>query len=149
MKHRFEFLEIYKAFHAFVKTQHYVVIRYFRCDLGREYTSNKFLELLALDGTMQQTSCINTPCTNTPEKNGVVEKKHRHIVETTRFLLLSDSILSEFWGKVVLTTVTLINTIPSSHISSISPFEKLHRYAPDYSFFRVSGCTCFVIKHTV
>ena len=46
----------------------------------------------------------------------------------------------------MLTTVTLINTIPSSHISGISPFEKLYEYILDYSFFRVFSCTCFVLK---
>ena len=60
MKHRSELFEIYKAFRVFVKTQHSTVIKCFRCDLGGEYTSNKFLEFLALDGTMQQTSCTNT-----------------------------------------------------------------------------------------
>ena len=61
MKHCSEFFEIYKVFRALVKTQHFVVIKCFRCDLGREYTSNKFLELLAFDGTRQQTSCTYTP----------------------------------------------------------------------------------------
>ena len=40
----------------------------------------------------------------------------------------------------------MINTIPSSHISGISHFKKLYRYAPDYSFFIIFGCTCFVLK---
>ena len=77
MKHRFEFLEICIAFRALVKTQHFFVIKCFWCDLGKEYTFNKFLELLASDGTMQQTSC-----TDTPKQNVVAERKHRHIVET-------------------------------------------------------------------
>ena len=98
--------------------------------MGGEYTSNKFLELLALDGTRQQPSC-----TDTPKQNGVVERKHRHIVETARSLLLLAYVTSECWGEVVLTAVTLINTIPSSHISGISSFEKLYQYAPNYSFF--------------
>ena len=119
MKHRSEFFEIYKAFCALVKTPHSIVIKYFRCDLGGEYTSNKFLELLALDGTMQQTSC-----TDTPEQNGFAERKHRYIVETARSLLLPASVPSEFWGEAVLTIVTLINSIPSSHISGIYHFEK-------------------------
>jgi hypothetical protein len=40
----------------------------------------------------------------------------------------------------------LINTIPSSHSSGLSPFEKLYGYVPDYSSFRVFGCTCFVLR---
>jgi hypothetical protein len=59
--------------------------------LGREYTSNKFYELLALYETFHQTSC-----TDTPEQNGVAERKHRHIVKTACSLLLSTSVPSKF-----------------------------------------------------
>jgi hypothetical protein len=77
-----------------VKTQHSVVIKYFKCDLGGEYTSNKFCQLLALDKIIHQTSC-----TDIPEQNGVVERKHRHIVEITRSLLLFAPVPSEFLGR--------------------------------------------------
>ena len=140
MKHHSEFFEIYAAFRALIKTQHSAVIKCFRCDLGGEYTSTKFFQLLALDGTIHQTSY-----TDTPEQNDVAERKHRHIIETARSLLLSAFVHSEFWGEVVLAAVRLINTIPSSHNSVISPFEKLYGYVPDYSSFRVFGCTCFIL----
>jgi hypothetical protein len=52
MKYHFEFFKIYTAFQALVKTQHSAVIKCFRCDLGGEYISNKFCQLLALDGTI-------------------------------------------------------------------------------------------------
>jgi len=84
-------------------------------------------------------------CTDTPEQNGVVERKYKHIVETACSFLLSASVPSEFWGEVVLTVVSLINAISSSHSSGFSPFEKLYRYVPGYSSFRVFGCTCFVL----
>jgi len=110
LKHHYEFFEIYTAFGALVKTQHSIVIKFFRCDLGGEYTSNKFCELLALNETIHQTSC-----TDTPKQNGVTKRKHRHIVETTHSLLLFASIPIEFWGEVVLIDISLINTISSSH----------------------------------
>jgi len=140
MKHHFEFFEIYAAFRALIKTQHSAVIKCFSCDLGGEYTSNKFCQLLALDGTIHQISC-----TDTPEQNGVAERKHRHIIETARSLLLSVFVPSEFWEEAVFTAVSLINTISSSHSSCVSPFEKLYGYVHDYSSFRVFGCTCFVL----
>jgi hypothetical protein len=111
MKHRFEFFEIYTTFRALVKMQHSIIIKCFRCDLGEEYSFNKFYELFALDGTIHQTSC-----TNTPDKNGIAKRKHKHIVETTHSLLLHVSVPSVFWGEVVLIVVCLINTIISSHI---------------------------------
>jgi hypothetical protein len=124
-----------------VKTQHSVVIKCFRYDLGREYTSNKFYQLFVLDGTIHQTSCIDSP-----EQNGVAKRKHRHIIETACSLLLSASIPSEFWGEVVLIAVSLINIISSSHSSGLSPFEKLYGHVPDYSSFSVFGCTCFILR---
>ena len=73
--------------------------------------------MLALDGTIYQTLC-----TYTLEQNDV-ERKHRHIVETACSLLLSAFVPSEFWGEDVLTAVSLINTISSSHTSGLSPFK--------------------------
>jgi hypothetical protein len=112
--------------------------------LGGEYSSNKNFQLLALDETIHQTSC-----THTPEQNRVTERKHRHIVKTTCSLLLSFFVPSEFWGEVVPTIVSLINTIPSSHNSGLCPFEKLYGYVPGYSSFRVFGCPCFVLHSYV
>ena len=57
MKNRSDFLGIYKSFRALAKTQHSAAIKCFRCDLGGEYTSNEFSELLALDGTIHHSSC--------------------------------------------------------------------------------------------
>ena len=86
-----------------------------------------------------------TSCTDTLEQNGVAETKHRHIVETAHHLLLSTSVPNEFWGEVVLTSVSLINTISYSHNSGLFPFEKLYGHVPDYSSFRVFCCTYFVL----
>ncbi|CAJ2647148.1 unnamed protein product [Trifolium pratense] len=86
-----------------------------------------------------------TSCTDTPQQNGVAERKHRHIVETARSLLLSASVPTEFWGEAIRTSVHAINRIPSSVTSGLSPFEKLYGYSPDYSSLKVFGSTCFVL----
>jgi histone deacetylase 1/2 len=112
--------------------------------LGGEYTSNKNFQLLALYETIHQTSC-----TDTPKQNRVAERKHRYIVKIARSLLLSFFVSSEFWGEVVPTVVSLINTITSSHNSGLSHFKKLYGYVPGYFSFRVFGCTCFVLRSHV
>ncbi|KAJ9544827.1 hypothetical protein OSB04_024534 [Centaurea solstitialis] len=63
-------------------------------DLGGEYTSNNFTQLLASDGTIHQSSC-----TDTTQQNGVAERKHWHLIETAYSLLLSSGVLSVFWGE--------------------------------------------------
>lgn len=115
--------------------------------MGGEYTSRAFTDLLASDGTTHQFSCIATP-----EQNGVAERKHRHIVETAKSMLLSADVPKVFWGEAVLTANNVINRIPTSLISSISPFERLYGNNPDYFSLKVFGCTCFVlcppVEHT-
>jgi len=75
--------------------QHSIVIKYFKCDLGGEHTSNKLCELFALNGTIHQILC-----TDTLNKIKLL-KKHRFIVKITIFFLLFASVFSKFWGEVV------------------------------------------------
>ncbi|CAL2273919.1 unnamed protein product [Prunus armeniaca] len=144
MKRRSDFFTIFQNFRALVHTQFSTVIKCFRCDLGGEYTSHAFTDLLASDGTIHQFSC-----TATPEQNGVAERKHRHIVETARSMLLSADVPKVFWGEAVLTANHVINRIPTSLTSGISPFERLYGNSPDYFSLKVFGCTCFVLRPPV
>ncbi|KAL8123400.1 hypothetical protein AgCh_011388 [Apium graveolens] len=144
MKRKSDFLDIFKDFRVHIKTQHKDVIECFRCDLGGEYSSNIFCRLLASDGTIRQTSCSDTP-----QQNGVAERKHRHLVETTRSFLLSVDVPSVFWGEALLTAIYVINRISTAQNSGLSPFEKLYDEVPDYASLRVFGCTCFVLKPQV
>lgn len=61
-------------------------------------------------------------------------------------MILSASVPKEFWGEAVLTSVYLINKIPISHNSGISPHAKLFGQTPDYSHLKVFGSTCFVLR---
>lgn len=51
---------------------------------------------------------------NTPEHNGVTERKHRHIVETGLNLLHQASLPPTYWTYSFVAAVYLINRLPSS-----------------------------------
>lgn len=110
----------------------------FRTDGGGEYESTQFADFLTQHGIVHQLSCPHTP-----SQNGVAERKHRHIVETTIALLHQSSIPLKYWFDALATTVFLINRMPSSSLSHKTPFEVLFHAIPDYSIFKVFGCQCF------
>lgn len=60
-----------------VKTYYNIVTKYFCCNLGGEYASNNFYELLAYVSTNDKTSY-----TNTSQPNGEARRKFCHIVKT-------------------------------------------------------------------
>lgn len=122
------------------KTKFSKTLKIFRSDSCREYLSYKFHDSLKSQGTISQLSC-----TETPQQNGVSERKHRHIVETARTLLLFSSAPKEFWGEAVHTSVYLINRLPSPIIGKISPYECLYGTPPTYSHLKVFCSTCFVL----
>ena len=91
-------------------------------------------------GILHQSSCAHTP-----QQNGVAERKNRHLIETTRTLLLHYHVPFRFWGDAVLTACYLINCMPSSVLHAQIPHSLLF---PDQPLYfpppRVFGCTCFV-----
>jgi hypothetical protein len=75
----------------------------------------------------------------------VLKRKHRHILDTVRALLLSASIPEHFWGEAALTTVYTINRVSSPTTLNRSPYELLYGSPPDYQSLRIFGCVCFVL----
>ncbi|GJV16264.1 gag-pol polyprotein [Tanacetum coccineum] len=58
---------------------------------------------------------------------------HRHLVETATSFLVPANVLSVSWEEAVLTATYVINRIPTTYNSGLSPFEKLYETLPDYS----------------
>lgn len=70
----------------------------------------------------------------TSQQNGHAKHKLRHILDTTRALLVSTSILKEFWRDTILTIIYIINCIPSPVIHNQFPYECFYGFRLDYLF---------------
>jgi hypothetical protein len=87
------------------------------------------------------THCIS--CPHTHQQQGCVERKHRHLIDTTLALLAESHLPQKFWDEACLTSCYLINRLPTPLLQNKSPFEKLFNQIPDYKFLKVFGCACF------
>ena len=140
MKTQTELFSIFQKFHAEIRTQFNTFIRFLRSDNAKEYFSMSFSSFMSSHGILHQSSCAYTP-----QHNGMVGRKNRHLVETTRTLLLHHKVPQRFWGNDILIACYLINRMSSSVLhdqishSVLLPNQPLFFLPP-----RVFGCVCFV-----
>ena len=125
-------------FKAMVETQFSTKIKTLRSDGGGEYTFSAFKSYLLQHDITHQISCPYTP-----QQNGLFERKHRHLVETTITLLSQASMPTTYWSYAILSTVFLINLLPTSILGFTSPWSKLYSSSPDLSQLKVFGCACY------
>jgi len=90
-------------------------------------------------GIMYQTSCVETP-----HQNAIVERKHQHILNVVRSLLLHSDVPIIFWSYAIIHAFYIINRIPSIVIKGNTPYELLHKETPDLTNLKTFGSLCFI-----
>ena len=125
-----------RNFLVMIEDQFSKKVKIIRSDNGTEFTclSRFFRE----EGVIHETSCVYTP-----QQNGRVERKHRHIFNVARALRFQANLSIEYWGECVLTAGYLINRTPSALLGNKTPFEKLYGHAPGYKHLKVFGCLAY------
>src|SRR4051812_16667415 len=121
-------------------TQFQKRIKIFRSDGAKEFLSFSMQNLLKSHGTFHQQSCPHTH-----QQNGTAERKHCHILEVTRSLLISAFVPKTYWAEAVMTAALLINITPSSATTDASPYSRMHGSMFDYTLLRSFGYVCFVL----
>ncbi|KAE8732274.1 hypothetical protein F3Y22_tig00002237pilonHSYRG01326 [Hibiscus syriacus] len=106
-----------------------------RTDNGGEYRSNEFSQYLRECRIRHQYTCANTP-----QQNGVAERKNRHLAKICRSMLHAKNVSGRFWAEAMRTAAFVINRLPQPRLGFVSPFEKLWNIKPTVSYFRVFGC---------
>ena len=138
-----EAFHLIKSFVAMAKTQFNGTVKTIRSDNALELgLSNEAIDFFASSGIIHQSSCVQTP-----QQNGVVERKHKHLLEVSRALLFQSKLPLHFWGDCLLTATYLINRMPTVILHNKSPFELLFRKPPSLDHLRVFGCLCYMATH--
>ena len=144
LKSRKEVLSRVQHFLLEVITQYETMVKVLRTDNALEFTQKAIEELCLAHGIVHQTTCPYTS-----QQNGVAERKHRHLLDMVRTLLLAMRVPQYLWCEAVLTATYLVNRLPSAALGGAIPLQRLTPAADIFSLPpRVFGCTAFVQDHT-
>ena len=106
---------------------------------GGEYFSNEFFDFLLKHGIRK-----NFTCRYTPQQNGVVDSKNRHIVEVVRALMVENNMPHIFWGEALSTAIYITNKTFTMAIHDVTPEERFTGKKLDLSHLKVFGCIAYV-----
>lgn len=76
-------------------------------------------------------------------QNGVVERKHKHVLQVARPLQFQGNVPQRFWGESLLMATCLINRTPGAIMSWKILYEQLYNKPPSYNNQKVYGCLAF------
>ena len=99
-----------------IKNQFQTSIIILRTDNGNEYINVVLGKFLSTNGIIHQKSCVDTP-----QQNGVAERKNRPLLEVAWSLLFSMNVRKIHWRDAILTTTYLINRMPSKVLNFKTP----------------------------
>jgi IS30 family transposase len=128
MKFKSETEGLLKSFITFVHTQFNCQVKIIRSDNGLEFISLK--PFLSTHGILLQNSCLYTL-----QQNGVVERKHRHLLNVGRALRFQANLPLRFRGESLLSTTYLINRLPTTVLNHKSPYELLYGNHPHIQIY--------------
>lgn len=102
-----------------------------RSDNGWEFHIPTFY---SSKGIIHHHSCIETP-----QKNGVVEHKHKHLLQVACALKFPSGISIKYRNECVLIAIYLINKITTPLLQNRSPYELLFQSKTMYKHLRIFG----------
>ncbi|WVZ20696.1 hypothetical protein V8G54_008018 [Vigna mungo] len=135
LKSKAEVKTVLPKFIIFIENQFDTKLKRIRSDNGKEFFLNDFF---SSKGIFHETSCIESP-----QQNGIVERKHQHILNVARALLFQSHLPSVFWSYAIKHAVHLINRLLTPFLKHQSPYQYVFGSLPDFRKLRVFGCLAF------
>ena len=114
--------KIFKDFYNMIENQFQTKISILKTDNGTEYFNNCLGMFLTEKGIQHQSTCRDTP-----QQNGIAERKNCHLLEIARSITFSIHVPKYLWGDAILTACYLINRMPTRVLQYITPLACLKK----------------------
>jgi len=135
LKQKSEVVKVLENFVIFVQTQFETIIKIIRSDNGIEFFMTNFF---VSKGIIHQTTCVNTP-----QQNSIVERKHDHLLDVARVLMIQSHLPKIFWSYFVIHVAHIINMLPTPVLNYSSPHEMFFQTDADFNGLKVFGSLCY------
>jgi transposase InsO family protein len=93
LNHKHEVAQHIKHFISFAENQFNCKVKAIRTHSGVQFLMHDFFKL---KGIIHHTTCVETP-----QQNGLVERKHQHLLSMCRALMFQASLPKVFWSYVL------------------------------------------------
>lgn len=91
LKQKSDVSNIFPIFHTMIQTQFNVGIKRLRTDNARDYFNQSLSSYFQKEGIVHESSCVDTP-----QQNGVAERKNGHLLAIVRALLFQKNVPKTF-----------------------------------------------------
>jgi hypothetical protein len=88
---------------------------------------------------------MSSPLPTHLNKNGVVERKNRTLIDMARIMLGEFKTPERFWSEAVNTACHAINRLYLHRLLKKTSYELLTGNKPNVSYFRVFGSKCYIL----
>nr|GEV54620.1 Gag-Pol polyprotein [Tanacetum cinerariifolium] len=112
-----------------------------RTDKGMEFLNQTLHAYFAVEGIKHQ-----TPVAQTPEKNGVVERRNRTLVEAARTMLSDAKVPLFFWAEAIATACFTQNHSLVIPRHEKTPYHIINDRKLLVKFFHIFGSVCYIVR---
>nr|GEV53992.1 hypothetical protein [Tanacetum cinerariifolium] len=116
-------------------------VRIVRTDKGTKFLNKTLYAYFASKGINHQRSVAQTP-----EQNGVVERRNRTLVEAARTMLSAPKVPLFFWVEAIATTCFTQNRSLIIPRHEKTPYHIINDQKPFVKFFYIFGSLCYIVR---
>jgi transposase InsO family protein len=133
--------DIFKRFVTRAENEFENKLNKVRSDNGSEFKNSRIENFCDEKGIKHEFST-----TYTPEKNGLVERKNRTLIDMARSMLSEYDVSHSFWAEAINTACHASNRLYCHRFFNKTLYELLIGRKPNISYFRVFGCKCYILR---
>ncbi|GJV63637.1 ribonuclease H-like domain, reverse transcriptase, RNA-dependent DNA polymerase [Tanacetum coccineum] len=130
--------DTFKEYKKSIENELRTTLKMLRTDRGGEFTSNEFTQYCKENDIARQ---LTAPYP--PQQNGVVERRNRTIMSTTRCMMKATNMPQNFWAEAVRHAIYILNSVPTKALEDITPYEAIKQRKPNLENLRVFGCIAY------